>query len=138
VSEVAGGRSLVVGGLGLELGGQSAGVAGGAAHAPFGALGAAGGTGHCEQALGGALCLGVRQQLVLMVGGELGELVHDGPSFPGGGGLVVAFSLSPAARAVHIRSGAQEQHRIRLGVKAVLAPGTVGGWWWAGEQTTGL
>jgi hypothetical protein len=59
---VADGRSLVVGGLGLELGAQPP---GGAAQAPFGAFGAAGGPGEREQALGGALGLGVGEQLVL-------------------------------------------------------------------------
>jgi len=58
---VAGGRSLIVGGLGGELGGQPPGVAGGAAHALFGGLGAAGGSGERGQALGGALRLGVRE-----------------------------------------------------------------------------
>jgi hypothetical protein len=64
--------------LGLELGTQPLGLAGGAAHPPFGALGAAGGPGQREQALGGALLVGVRESLVVYLAGELGELVHDG------------------------------------------------------------
>ena len=58
-----GGQSLVDGGLGLELGAQPPGVAGGAAHPPLGALGAAGGPGQREHALGGALRLGVAEPL---------------------------------------------------------------------------
>jgi hypothetical protein len=63
--------------LGLELGAQPPGLAGGAAHPPLGALGAAGGPGQREQALGGALLVGVSEPLVVYLAGELGELVHD-------------------------------------------------------------
>jgi hypothetical protein len=49
---VAGGQSLIVGGLGVELGTQP-GLALSAAQAPFGALGAAGGPGQREHALRG-------------------------------------------------------------------------------------
>jgi hypothetical protein len=77
-SLVTGHWSLVTGGLGLELGAQPPGVAGGAAGTPFGALGAAGGPGQGEHALGGALRLGVGQPLAVAIGGELGELVHGG------------------------------------------------------------
>jgi hypothetical protein len=61
----------------LELGAQPPGLAGGAVHPPFGAFGAAGGPGQCEQALGEALLVGAGEPLVVYLGGELGELVHD-------------------------------------------------------------
>src|SRR5215468_6175536 len=77
---VAGDRSLVGGGLGVELGAQPADLAGGAAQPPFGALGAAGGPGQRERALRGALLLGGGEPLAVAVGGMLGELVHSGPS----------------------------------------------------------
>jgi hypothetical protein len=77
---VAGGWSLVVGVLGLDLGAQPPCLAGGAPHPPFGALGAAGSPGQRERAPGGALRLGLREPLAVPVGGELGELVHGGPS----------------------------------------------------------
>src|SRR6266567_7563236 len=73
---VSQGLSLIVGGVCLELVAQPPGLAGGAAQAPFGALGAAGGPGQRERALGGALRLGGREPLAMVVGGELGELVH--------------------------------------------------------------
>jgi hypothetical protein len=43
-------------------------------------------------------------------------------SFVAGDGLVLVLPLSPGARAVSIRSGAQERHRIRLGGEGVPAP----------------
>ena len=69
---MAGGWSLVAGGLGLELGAQPPGLAGGAAQPPFGALGAAGGPGQREHALGGALRLGVGEPLAVQVVGRAG------------------------------------------------------------------
>jgi hypothetical protein len=48
-----------------------------AAHPPFGGLGAAGSPAKREQALRGALPLGVREPLPVRVAGELGELVHE-------------------------------------------------------------
>jgi hypothetical protein len=74
--------------LGLELRAQSPSLAGGAAQAPFGALGAAGGPGQRERALGGALRLGVGEPLVVYLAGELGELVHDSHLLSSGDGLV--------------------------------------------------
>jgi tetratricopeptide (TPR) repeat protein/transcriptional regulator with XRE-family HTH domain len=114
-------RSLIVGGLDPELGAQPPGLAGGAAQAPFGALGAAGGPRQRVETLGGALRLGVREPLAVVVAGEVGELVHDGHLLPGGDGLVPLLPLSPSAGAVTIRSRAQQRHRIRLGGEAVLA-----------------
>jgi hypothetical protein len=67
-----------MGDLGLELGAQPLGLAHGAAHAPLGALGAAGGPAEHEQALRGALLRGVGEPLAAQVIGELlGELVHE-------------------------------------------------------------
>ena len=71
-----------MGGLGLELGAQPPGLAGGAAQPPFGALGAAGGPGQRERKLRGALRLGGREPLAVVVVGELGELVIAVISFP--------------------------------------------------------
>jgi hypothetical protein len=61
---VAGGRSLIVGGLGVELGAQPPGLAVGAPQPPFGA---AGGPGQRERPLCGALRLGVREPLAVPV-----------------------------------------------------------------------
>jgi hypothetical protein len=66
------------GGLSLELGAQPPGLASGAPQPPFGALGVAGEPGQREQALGGPPRLGGREPLAVLVGGELGELVHGG------------------------------------------------------------
>ena len=86
---MAGGQSVIVGGLGLELGTQPPGPARGAVQSPFGALGTAGGPGQRERALRGALRLGVREPLAVVVVGELGELVHG--LLLGGGGLVLVL-----------------------------------------------
>ena len=59
----------------------------------------------------------IREQLVLPAGGGLGELVHGGPSpFPAVTGLFLCSYCRQGARAVPLRGGAQERHRIRLGV----------------------
>jgi hypothetical protein len=58
--------------VGLELGAQPPGLAGGATHAPFGAVGAAGGLGQREQPLRGTLLLGVREPLELPAGRRAG------------------------------------------------------------------
>jgi hypothetical protein len=71
------------------LGAQPLGPAHGAAHAPLGALGTAGGPAEREQALRGALPRGAGEPLAVQVIGELlGERVHE-DLFPGCGGLVV-------------------------------------------------
>src|SRR5580698_7752546 len=116
----------MAGGLGVELGAQPLGLAGGAAHPPFGALGAAGGPGQREQALGGALRLGVGEPLAVHLAGKRGELAHGGHLLSPRWRASLVLHWRWPGRAVTIRSGAQEGHRIRLGVKAVLAPGT--GW----------
>jgi hypothetical protein len=107
-------------GLGLELGAEPVGSADGAADAPLGALGTAGGPAEREQTLRGALLRGIGELLAAPVIGELldGELVHGDLSLVAVVGLSCAL-LSLAARVVTIRSGAQkkaqEGHRIRLG-----------------------
>jgi hypothetical protein len=87
------------------------------------ALGAAGRAVQREQALRRPLLLGVRETLPVHVADKMGELVHDGYLLPVSGVLVACVPLSPGDRAVTIRSGAQETHRIRLGDEAVPAPG---------------
>ena len=69
-------------GLGLELSAQPLGLADGAANAPLGALGTAGGPAEREQTLRGALLRGVGELLAAPVIGKLmdGELVHGDPS----------------------------------------------------------
>jgi hypothetical protein len=64
--------------VGVEPGAQPPGLAGGAAHPRLGALGAAGGPGQRERALGGAQLVAGGELLAVPVGGELGELVHGG------------------------------------------------------------
>jgi hypothetical protein len=106
--------------LGPELRAQPPCFADGAAHAALGALGAARGPAEREEALRRPLLLCVGQPLAVHVIGELSELMHGDHLFLSLMGLSCA-PLSPVARAVTIRSDAQERHRIRLVRKSASA-----------------
>jgi hypothetical protein len=71
-------------------------------------LRAAGGAARREQ----ALLVGVGEPLPVRLAGELGELVHDGRLLPVSGGGVGCVPLSQPARAVTMRNGEQDTHRI--------------------------
>ena len=87
-------------GLGLELGAQPVGLADGAANAPLGALGTAGGPAEREQALRGALLRGVGELLAAPVIGELldGELVHGDLSLVAVVACRVLYCRQPSGR----------------------------------------